>query len=496
MRPVGLKGSLMKRTIIFALLLGVCLLCGCEKPKAGAPGDAVSTTPPAVDATAAPSPTPIGYPLYGEPTLTFDSLIAFEAAIKSENADEAYGLGLSGLAYYYIPSVRFSPAPDSIAVGDGFIRVVYSVCTPNPEEPETPDQLEAFRLNNETKLEWSREKNGASLLAEAITALGLREFSEGVYYREIKSPLVPRQTISLGFYWVAEGHLINFDLPVRAHVPTLDNIGLFTALIKKPLIPSAATVAAGENVTLAKAGVEQVDISPGLRATAELARPYTFKEALDTTFLYNNQMFLDYAGGRKLTPREFVEFRDSVVVVVTDKDNEWYGTVEAGHMSYLQGFSVDENGELFHEEEGYNTFAWGPLFADINGDGNDEVCYLQNNHTGSEFARMVVYEKIDAGYAERLYIWTGRDTFYVIDAGGFVCLASTGPDYESVNADDPDADWFARIEIRLLAFNEDWSAEGIIISGGEIEPPTDEGIFTIIAEEGRFETALVNRNGG
>lgn len=334
---------------------------------------------------------------------------------------------------------------------------------------------------------WIRDEDGPRLLESKIDTAGLAEYSRGLYTCGTIFQTVGGTVPAKSFYWVADGYLFNLDI-AQAHFDAVEassNIVSELTTLEKRRTPS--TPETTEYVKLPPVGVDLENPSAELTAFAELAKTYNVPECFDSTFLYRNRMFLDYAGGRALQPEEFVGFRDSVAT--GDGYDRW-------NAEYLKRFVVGKNGEYVHSEEGEGIFEWGPVFADLNGDGTDEICYLQNNYTGSEFARLLVYEKNEFGYVQKLCFWTGRNTFYLIENDGFVCLASTGPDYgkeEYIKYDDDGIGVYTSIEIRLLAFNKDWSAEGVIIADGVIQPPADTTMFTYLIEEGHFERAIYKK---
>lgn len=458
--------------MISALLLGVCILFGCVD-KDIAPSEPEPSLASEITQNISAGP------------LTFYSTEKLDTAILTENTNEIYGSNLSAIAYYYLPTGISSI--DSIIVTDRSVCVYYIPVVRLVLGSVTEDAAFAAQTSYPVKLEWIREEDGSRLLESKIHTAGLTEYSRGLYTCDAAFQIADGTVPAKSFYWVADGYMFNLDI-AQTHFDVIEASSMIVSeltTLEKRRLPSTSETP--EYVQLPLVGVDLENPSEELTALAELAKCYSVPEYLDSTFLFNNQMFLDYAGGRTLNPNEFIEFRDSVLVG---------GGYDRWNAEYLKRFVVDENKEYVHTEEGAGIFEWGPVFADLNGDGTDEVCYLQNTHTGSEFARLLVYEKSESGYVQKLFFWTGRDTFYLVENDGFVCLASTGPDYskeEYIKYDDDGIGVYTAIEIRLLAFNEDWSAEGIIIADGVIRPPTDTTMFKSLAEEGRFERAIYEK---
>lgn len=471
----------MKKTVslsvVSALLLGVCTLFCCTKRE---PAQREPESPPASEVTQNIGPYTGGGPF------TFYSTEELEAAILTENANEIYGNNLSAIACYYLPTAISSI--DSIVVADRSVCVYYTPVVRLVLGTATEDADTAAQTSYTVKLEWIRDEDGLRLQNSKIETAGLTEYSRGLYTCDTVFQTTDGTVPAKRFYWVADGFLFNLDIAQEHYdaIESSSNIVSELTTLEKRRVPS--TPESAEYLKLPLVGVDLENPSEELTALAEIAKTYSFPEYLDSTFLFNNQMFQDYAGGRALLPEEFIEFRDNVLIA---------GGYDRWNTEYIKRFVVDENGAYIHSEEGEGIFEWGPVFADLNGDGTDEVCYLQNNHTGSEFARLLVYEKSESGYAQKLCFWTGRNTFYLIEDDGFVCLASTGPDYskeEYIIYDDDGLGVYTSIEIRLLAFNEDWSAEGIIIAEGVIRPPSDTTMFTYLAEEGQFERAVYQKH--
>jgi hypothetical protein len=458
-------------TMSCALLLVICTLFGCVE-KDITPSEPVSASEVIQNIE----------PHTGEGSLTFDSTEALEAAILAENANEIYGSNLSEIAYYYLPTGISSI--DSIVVTDRSVCVYFIPVVRLVLGSTTEDEATAAQTANTVKLEWIRNEDGQHLLNSKIQTAGLTEYSRGLYTCDTTFKTADGTVPAKSFYWAADGCLFNLDI-AQAHFDAIkasSRIVSELTTLEKLTVPSAPETTEYKKLPLV--GVDLETPPEELTVLAELAKSYSIPEFLDSTFLYNNRLFLDYAGGRALNPYDFIEFRDSVQV--GDGYDRW-------NDDYLKRFVVDENGKYVHSEEGEGIFEWGPVFADLNGDGTDEVCYLQNNYTGSEFARLLVYEKNESGYTQKLCFLTGRDTFYLIENDGFVCLASTGPDYgkeEYIIYNEDGTGVYTSIEIRLLAFNADWSAEGIIIADGVIRPPADNTMFAYLAEEGRFERAI------
>lgn len=462
--------------MISVFLLGVCALFGCMKK---------DTTQSEPEPSFASAVTQNIEPYTSAGPLTFYSTEELEAAILTENANKIYGNKLSPITHYYLPTGISSI--DTLVVTDRSVCVFYIPVVRLVLGSATEDAAYAAQSSHTVKLEWIRDEDGSRLLENKVQTAGLTEYSRGLYTCDTAFQTADGTVPAKSFYWIADGYMFNLDI-AQAHFDVIDASSMIvselTTLEKRQLPSSAETTA---YIKLPLVGVDLENPSEELVALAELAKSYSVPEYLDSTFLYNNQMFLDYAGGRALKPNEFIGFRDSVII--DDGYDRW-------NAEYIKRFVVDENGAYVHLEEGKGILEWGPVFADLNGDGTDEVCYLQNNHTGSEFTRLLVYEKSKSGYAQKLCFLTGRNTFYLIENDGFVCLASTGPNCskeEYIIYDNEGTGVYTSIEIKLLAFNTDWSAEGIIIADGVIRPAADATLFTYLAEEGRFERAMYKK---
>jgi hypothetical protein len=382
---------------------------------------------------------------------------------------ETHGNNLSALKEYYVPQ----DGVDSITVTEETVRIDYT-----PMFWDGPGKA---------SLEWAREGDAGRLLEEKIPKLGLVEYAPGLYIRDAIIETDSGDVAAKSLYWVADGYLFHHTLPLDVFQQIEESGRAVTKLTTVSKCEVTLKDFAPEEIWL-EAEIEYEEPIKGLWTMAELSMGYSFPEYLNSEFLYDNLMFLDFAGGRNLTAEEFISFRDRTIVEEGDLNS---------NALYLKECIVDENNTFIHEAEG-SVFVWGPVYADLNRDGAEEVCYLLHSHTGSEFARLLVYEKTPLGYAERLCLWTGRDTLYLVEREGFVCLASAGPDYgkeEWIRYDEEGRGLVTAAEIRLIAFQEDWTAQVMCVSGGEIRPLSENSVVNYLFDEGRLQLAPYSYKG-
>lgn len=176
------------------------------------------------------------------------------------------------------------------------------------------DEATAVQTSHPVKLEWYRDGDGPRLLESKIQADGLTEYSRGLYVCDTAFQTADGTVPAKSFYWAADGYLFNLRI-AQAHFDAIeaspDILSMLTMLEKRR---TAAAPDTAEYIKLPPVGVDLENPSEELKALAEIAKTYSVPEYFDSTFLFNNRMFLDYAGGRALDPDEFIEFRDSVVI--------------------------------------------------------------------------------------------------------------------------------------------------------------------------------------
>ena len=198
--------------------------------------------------------------------------------------------------------------------------------------------------------------------------------------------------------------------------------------------------------------------NPGenLWTLAEIAMEYSFPARDDNPMTYTNPMFEDLATGRELTAAEIAEFR---TIVQPEHINEYWDII---------GFDDAK-----------------AMFADLNGDGVDEACFIRNDvMDNGAVSSLAVFERVGDIYMIRADMMTPHGTFHLIENEGAIYLASIGSDTagghaaEFIGNEVGSRAIVAQLELRLISISENWSAQGVCITEGELMQPENlaEGI--------------------